>query len=131
MIITSDLLWNDHVNGRLRSILVYEHLFSFILCPSIYRVSLSGSKQGHYQSFSPVCLDEAGIPTIISYREDICVNVFNTAHGNRDNKLNNKLLTEASEAPYSLRSHRHFAFPKWETDRFKNTFILSSCLKYN
>ena len=76
-------------------------------------------------------LDEAGIPTIISYREDICVNVFNTAHGNRDNKLNNKLLTEASEAPYSLRSHRHFAFPKWETDRFKNTFILSSCLKYN
>ena len=46
-------------------------------------------------------LDEAGIPTIISYCEDICDKVFNTALGNRDNKLNNKLLlkTEASKAP--------------------------------
>ena len=56
VIITSDLSWNDHVNEGLRSILVYARLFSFMLCPSIYRVSLSGSKQGHYQSFSPVCL---------------------------------------------------------------------------
>ena len=56
VIITSDLSWNDHVNERLRSILVYARLFSFMLCPSIYRVGLSGSKQGHYQSFSPVCL---------------------------------------------------------------------------
>ena len=56
VIITSDLSWNDHVNKRLRSILVYARLFSFMLCPSIYRVGLSGSKQGHYQSFSPVCL---------------------------------------------------------------------------
>ena len=56
VIITSDLSWNDHVNERLRSILVYARLFSFMLCPSIYRVGLIGSKQGHYQSFSPVCL---------------------------------------------------------------------------
>ena len=56
VIITSDLSWNDHVNEGLRSILVYARLFSFMLCPSIYGVSLSGSKQGHYQSFSPVCL---------------------------------------------------------------------------
>ena len=56
--------------------------------------------------------------------------VFNAAHGNKDNKLN-KLLTEANKAPYLLRNHRHFALPKWKTDRFKNTFILSSCLKYN
>ena len=62
-------------------------------------------------------LDEAGILTITSYGEDICDNIFNTAHGNRDNKLNNKLLTEANKAPYSLRSHRHFALPKWKTDR--------------
>ena len=72
----------------------------------------------------------AGIPTIISYCEDICDNVFNAALGNKDNKLN-KLLTEANKAPYLLRNHRHFALPKWKTDRFKNTFILSSCLKYN
>ena len=75
-------------------------------------------------------LNEAGIPTIISYYEDICDKVFTTTLSNKDNKLN-KLLTEANKAPYLLRNHRHFALPKWKTDRFKNTFILSSCLKYN
>ena len=67
------------------------------------------------------------IPTIISYCEDICDKVFNAALCNKDNKLN-KLLTEANKAPYLLRNHRYFALPKWKTDRFKNTFILSSCL---
>ena len=61
---------------------------------------------------------------------DICDKVFNASLGNNDNKLN-KLLTEASKAPYSLRYHRHFALPKRKTDCFKNTFILPSCLKYN
>ena len=49
---------------------------------------------------------------------------------NKDNKLN-KLLTEDNEAPYSLRNHGHFVLPKWKRDCFKNTFISSSCLKYN
>ena len=108
-----------------------QRLFSFMLCPSIYSVSWSGSKKGHCPSLSyDEALNEAGIPTIISYCEDICDKVFNAALGNKDNKLN-KLLTEANKAPYLLRNHRHFALPKWKTDRFKNTFILSSCLKYN
>ena len=105
-----------------------------MLCPSIYGVSWSGSKR----ALSIICpslsydeaLNEAGIPTIISYCEDICDKVFNAALGNKDNKLN-KLLTEANKAPYLLRHHRHFALPKWKTDRFKNTFILLSCLEYN
>ena len=61
----------------------------------------------------------------------MCDKVFNAALGNnKDNKLN-KLLAEANKARYSLRNHRQFALPKWKTDRFKNTFILSSYLKYN
>ena len=39
-------------------------------------------------------LNEAGIPTIISYCKDICDKGFNAALDNKDNKLN-KLLTEA------------------------------------
>ena len=74
--------------------------------------------------------DEAGIPTIISCYEDICGKVFNAALVNKENKLN-KLLTEVNKVPYSLRNHRHLALPKWKTHRFKNTFILSSCLKHN
>ena len=70
---------------------------------------------------SDEALNEADIPTIISYCEDICDKVSNVALGNKDNKLN-KLLTQASKVPYSLRKHRHFALLKWKTDSFKNTF---------
>ena len=58
-------------------------------------------------------LNETGIPTIISYCEDICDKVFNPALCNKDNKLN-KLLTEVNKAPYLLRNHRYFALPKWK-----------------
>ena len=64
---------------------------------------------------------------IISYCEDICDKVFNAALCNKDNKLD-ELLTEANKAPYLLRNHQYFELPKRKTDRFKNFFILSSCL---
>ena len=109
----------------------------FLLCSAqVFTVwTGAGPKKGALSIICPSlsydeALNEAGIPTIISYCEDICDKVFNAALGNKDNKLN-KLLTEANKAPYLLRNHRHFALPKWKTDRFKNTFILSSCLKYN
>ena len=113
-----------------------QRLFSFMLCPSIYSVSWSGSKKGIINHLPGLyydeALNEAGILTIISYCEDVCDKIFNAALGNKDNKLK-KLKTEANKAPYLLRNHRHvhLALPKWKTDRFKNTFILSSCLKYN
>ena len=56
---------------------------------------------------------------------------FSCAEPNAYKIILEKLLTEANKAPYSLRNHRHFALPKWKTDCFKNTFILSSWLKYN
>ena len=76
-----------------------------------------------------VALKETGIPTIVSYCEEICDKVFKAALRHKDNKLN-KLLTEANKAPRS-KNQRHFALLKWKTDRFKNSFVLSSCLKHN
>ena len=98
----------------------------------------AGPKKGNVNHLPHLSYDkalkEAGIPTIISYCEDICDTgcdtIFNAALGNKDNKLN-KLLTEANKAPYSLRNQRHFALPKLKTERFKNRFVLSSCLKYD
>ena len=75
--------------------------------------------KGNAQSVSYVALKETGIPTIISYWEEICDTVFNAALGNKDNKLN-KLLTEANKAPNVLRNQRHFALPKWNTDRLEH-----------
>ena len=119
----------------IRSILVYAAPVFFYALPKYLQCELERVQK---RALSIICpslsydeaLNEAGIPTIISYCEDICDKVFNAALGNKDNKLN-KLLTEANKAPYLLRNHRHFALPKWKTDRFKNSFILSSCLKYN
>ena len=63
--------------------------------------------KGNAQSVSYVALKETGIPTIISYWEEICDTVFNGALGNKDNKLN-KWLTEANKAPNVLRNQGHF-----------------------
>ena len=113
-----------------------QRLFSFTLCPSI-QYELERVQERALSVIRPSlsydeAFNEAAIPTIISYCEDIRDKFFNAAIGSNDNKLE-KLLTEANKALYSLRNHRHvhLALPKWKTDRFKNTFILSSCLKYN
>ena len=117
----------------IRSILVYAAPVFFYALPKYLQCELEKKKK---RALSTICTSlsydealqvEAGIPTITSYCEDLCDKVFNAALGNKDNKLN-KLLTEGS---ILLRNHRHFALPKWKTDRFQNTFILSSCLKYN
>ena len=70
----------------------------FMLCPSIYRVSWSGSKKGHYQSFAPVCLMTRHFMKLVFQPLFHSDKVFNAAQGNNDNKLN-KLLTEANKAP--------------------------------
>ena len=119
----------------IRSILVYASLVFFYALPKYLRCELERVQKGALLIICPSlsydeALKEASIPTIISYREDICDKVFNAALGNKDNKLN-KLLNEANKAPYSLRHQRHFALLKWKTDDFKNNFVLSSCLKYN
>ena len=82
----------------------------FLLCSAQVFTAWTGASPK--RALSIICpslsydeaLNEAGIPTIISYCEDICDKVFNTALGNKDNKLN-KLLTEANKAPYLLRNH--------------------------
>ena len=109
--------------------------YSSMLCPNIYGVSWSGLKNRALSIICPILSynetrKETGISTIISYCEEICDKVFNAALSNKNNKIN-RLLTEASKAPYSLRYQGHFALPKWKTDRFRNTFVLSSCLNYN
>ena len=119
----------------IRSILAYAAPVFFYALPKYLQCELERLQKRALPIFFlslsyDEALSKAGIPTIISYCEDICDKVFNSALGNKDNKLN-KLLTEDNEAPYSLRNHGHFVLPKWKRDCFKNTFISSSCLKYN
>jgi len=75
-------------------------------------------------------LDVAGIPTIVSYNEGICNSTFTSIITNKEHRLNS-LLPAINHNPYSSREHRCFAIPKWRTNRFRNTFIMSSCIKNN
>ena len=74
-----------------------QRLFSFMLFPSISVTMWAGARPKRALLIicpslsSDEALKEAGIPTIISYCEDICDKVSNAALGNKDNKLD-KLL---------------------------------------
>ena len=109
----------------IRSILVYVAPVFFYALPKY-----SQCERVQKKALSIICpslsydeaLNEAGIPTIISYCEDICDKVLTLPSATRiTNLTSKKKLTEANKAPYLLRNHRHFALPKWKTDCFKNT----------
>ena len=94
-----------------------------MLCPSSYNVSWGESKKGHCPSLSyDEAVNKAGIPTIISYCDDIC-EVFNAALGNKDNK-HNKLLNEGYKVPYSLEiiDTLHFQCRRWTIVRTLSVF---------
>ena len=119
----------------IRSILVYAVPVFFYALPKYLRCELERVQKRALSIICPILSynetrKETGISTIISYCEEICDKVFNATLSNKNNKIN-RLLTEASKAPYSLRNQGYFALPKWKTDRFRNTFVLSSCLNYN
>ena len=75
-------------------------------------------------------LQEANIPTIIAYSELVCDKVFYSIVNDSENKLF-KLLPASNNVPYDLRENRHFIIPEWKTNRYRNTFIMSNCIKNN
>ena len=99
----------------IRSILVYAAPVFFYALPKYLQCELERVQK---RALSIICpslsydeaLNEAGIPTIISYSKDICDKVLNTALINKDNKLN-KLL---SQALYLLITDTlHFQSGRW------------------
>ena len=73
-------------------------------------------------------LEVAGIQTISYYNESICDKTFKYISNNTSHRLR-KLLPASNKNQYPLRRNRRFALPRWRTDRFRNTFIMSSCIK--
>ena len=82
------------VNSLLRSFLVYAAPVFFYALPKYLQRELERVQKRVFVNHLPQsvlydeALNEAGIPTIISYCEDICDKVFNTALDNKDNKPN-------------------------------------------
>ena len=65
---------------------------------------------------------------IATHHDEICESLFQTI-GNDNNHCLYKLLPAPHESTYSLRRARSFNMPRFETDFFKNSFIIFSCLK--
>ena len=60
----------------------------------------------------------------------MCDKVFYSIVNDGENKLF-KLLPASNNVPYDLRENRHFIIPEWKTNRYRNTFIMSNCIKNN
>ena len=75
-------------------------------------------------------LEATGIPPIMAYIDDSCSNLFSNIIENDNHRLR-ELLPSANHPKHNLRRKRRFEIPRWRTNRFKNTFMMSSTIKYN
>ena len=67
----------------------------------------------------------------VSFYEALVIMIFKELAAHHFNHLFNKLLPAPHESTYSLRRARPFNMPRFKTDRFKNSFVIFSCLKTN
>lgn len=67
---------------------------------------------------------------IMAYMEDSCRNLFSNIIENDNHRLR-ELLPSANHPKHNLRRNRRFEIPRWRTNRFKNTFMMASTIKYN
>ena len=75
-------------------------------------------------------LVSAELPSIERYNENICKKTFNSILNDKSNRLRN-LLPSAHKSSYSLRRCRRFETPRWKTNRFRDTFLMKSCIEHN
>ena len=65
---------------------------------------------------------------LATHHDEICESLFHTIVNDNNHRLY-KLLPAPPESTYSLRRARPFYIPRFKTDRFKNSFIIFSCIK--
>ena len=75
-------------------------------------------------------LDIMNFKELAIHHDEMCETLFDTIVNDNNYRLY-KLLPATHETIYLLRRARPFNVPLFKTDRFKNSFIISSCLKAN
>lgn len=70
------------------------------------------------------------IVPLADHHKDICNTLFTTIVNDKNHRLH-QLLPPSYETKHNLRHSRSFNVPRWKTNRFKNTYIMSSCLNAN
>ena len=74
-------------------------------------------------------ISTAGLVSLFQRRQQITDKLFQQISKDDTHKLH-ELLPTAKSTSISLRNNPKFVLPKVSTDRFKNSFIISSSLKY-
>ena len=79
----------------------------------------------HYED----ALIEAGMESLHTRRQKACDKLFKQILEDPNHKLNDLIPRTDVSINYQLRNDRKIYVPNFCTERFKNTYIIASCLK--
>ena len=72
-------------------------------------------------------IELVNIVPIVDFITGLCSNTFDTIIKDPEHRLN-RLIQFSGPSRYALRCNRRFIVPKCKTDRFRNSFIIRSCI---
>ena len=72
-------------------------------------------------------IELVNIVPIVDFITGLCSNTFDTIIKDPEHRLN-RLIQFSGPSRYALRCNRLFVVPKCKTDRFRNSFIIRSCI---
>ena len=75
-------------------------------------------------------LDMLELKTLSTRRGDLCKKLFNSILDDEDHKLRNLLPPKVTSDTYNFRNEKLFNIPKYRTNRFRDTFIISSLINW-
>jgi hypothetical protein len=81
----------------------------------------------HYED----ALIEARMESLYARRQIACNKFFNQILNNPNHKLNNLIPKIDTSLNYQLRNDKKIHVPKFYTERFKNSYVIASCLDIN
>ena len=73
-------------------------------------------------------IEELDVETLKTRRKGLCTKVFKSMVNDKHHKIHHLLPTKHSNT-YNLRNPNFFNIPRCNTNRFKNTYIISSLLE--
>ena len=81
----------------------------------------------HYED----TLMESGMESLQARRQTACNKLFNQILNNPNHKLHNLIPKIDTSLNYQLRNNKKIHVPKFYTERFKNSYVIASCLDIN
>ena len=75
-------------------------------------------------------MDRANVVTLFQRRNNICARFFDRIYSDTSHKLHG-LIPPRHETPYHLRKNNCIEIPRYETNRFLNSFIIAASKRHN